>query len=30
LNTQNAADEGGEEFIEDWKLMLATDTETIQ
>ncbi|MEK6224279.1 MAG: hypothetical protein N2A97_05380 [Thermodesulfobacteriales bacterium] len=30
LNTPNARDKSGEEFIEDWKLMLATDTETIQ
>ena len=30
LNTQNVTDNSGEKFIEDWKLMLGTDTETIQ
>lgn len=30
LNTQGAKDKNGEAFIEDWKLMLATDTATIQ
>ena len=30
LNTLDARDENGEAFIEDWKLMLATDTKTIE
>jgi len=30
LNTLDAEDESGETFIEDWKLMLATDTENVQ
>jgi len=30
LNTLDAKDENGEAFIEDWKLMLATDTKTIE
>ena len=30
LNTLDAEDENGEAFIEDWKLMLATDTKTIE
>ena len=30
LNTQNARDDSGTAFIEDWKLMLATDTAVLE